>query len=121
MIVKLKTFLYKFWSHLALQRRGLNMGPYMTEQLKRFGEYVLDLGQRPANIHITRDKLLFKAQDVARVLGCFRNEKSYFGTYPDRPRYLSIRNITHIHWSISKRNTNSCITTLRRKKPATEC
>lgn len=41
-----------------------HMSPYMTEQLKRFGEYVLDLGRRPANIHITRDKLLFKAQGV---------------------------------------------------------
>ena len=37
----------------------------MTEQIKRFGEYVLDLARRPANIYTTRDKLLFKASNDA--------------------------------------------------------
>ena len=32
----------------------------MTEQLKRFGEYVLDLDRRPTNLYVTRDKFLFK-------------------------------------------------------------
>lgn len=35
----------------------------MTEQLKRFGEYVLDLNRRPTNLHMTRDKFLFKTQN----------------------------------------------------------
>lgn len=55
----------------ALIQEGFNiteeelshMSPYMTEQLKRFGEYVLDLNRRPANLHMTRDKFLFKAQN----------------------------------------------------------
>lgn len=37
-----------------------HMSPYITEQIKRFGEYVLDLASRPTNMHITRDKALFK-------------------------------------------------------------
>ena len=37
-----------------------HMSPYMTEQLKRFGEYVLDLARRPTNLYVTRDKFLFK-------------------------------------------------------------
>lgn len=32
----------------------------MTEQIKCFGEYVLDLARHPANLYTTRDKLLFK-------------------------------------------------------------
>jgi hypothetical protein len=40
-----------------------HMSPYMTEQLKRFGEYVLDLNRRPANLHMTRDKFLFKVKN----------------------------------------------------------
>lgn len=37
--------------------------PYMTEQFKRFGEYVPDLSRRPANLQITRDKILFEIQN----------------------------------------------------------
>ncbi|MBA2652790.1 MAG: Tn3 family transposase [Tatlockia sp.] len=40
-----------------------HMSPYMTDQFKRFGEYVLDLGHRPTNLEATRDKVLFEAQD----------------------------------------------------------
>ena len=40
-----------------------HMSPYITEQIKRFGEYVLDLAHRPANLHATRDKFLFKAKN----------------------------------------------------------
>jgi hypothetical protein len=40
-----------------------HMSPYMTEQLKRFGEYVLDLARHPTNLYVTRDKLLFKARN----------------------------------------------------------
>lgn len=28
-----------------------------------FGEYVLDLARCPANLHVTRDKFLFKAKN----------------------------------------------------------
>ena len=35
----------------------------MTNQFKRFGEYVLDLGRRPANLQLTRDKVLFEARN----------------------------------------------------------
>lgn len=37
--------------------------PYITEQIKRFGEYVLDLDRRPANLYTTRDKFLFEARN----------------------------------------------------------
>lgn len=37
-----------------------HMSPYMTEQLKRFGEYVLELDHPPANLTTTRDKALFQ-------------------------------------------------------------
>lgn len=40
-----------------------HMSPYLTEQIKRFGEYVLDLARRPANLYATRDKFLFKARN----------------------------------------------------------
>jgi hypothetical protein len=39
------------------------MSPYITEQIKRFGEYVLDLARCPANLTVTRDKFLFKAKN----------------------------------------------------------
>lgn len=35
------------------------MSPYMTEHLKRFGEYVLDLNKMPRNLGLTRAKVLF--------------------------------------------------------------
>ena len=45
-----------------------HMSPYMTEQIKRFGEYVLDLDQYPANLHLTRDRALFKRHnEVAEI------------------------------------------------------
>lgn len=40
-----------------------HMRPYITEQIKRFGEYVLDLACCPANLTMTRDKFLFKARN----------------------------------------------------------
>jgi TnpA family transposase len=40
-----------------------HMSPYITEQIKRFGEYVLDLARCPANLTVTRDKFLFKAKN----------------------------------------------------------
>lgn len=40
-----------------------HMSPYITEQIKRFGEYVLDLARRPANLQATRNKFLFKVRD----------------------------------------------------------
>jgi TnpA family transposase len=40
-----------------------HMSPYITEQIKRFGEYVLDLDRCPANLYVTRDKFLFKAKN----------------------------------------------------------
>jgi|GEM_PF-2312127 len=40
-----------------------HMSPYMTEQIKRFGEYVLDLARQPIKLHVTRDKFLFKVPD----------------------------------------------------------
>ena len=42
-----------------------HMSPYMTEQIKRFGEYILDLARRPANLSAIRDKFLFKARTGA--------------------------------------------------------
>lgn len=46
-----------------------HMSPYITEQIKRFGEYVLDLASRPTNMHIIRDKALFqiRSEEVAEV------------------------------------------------------
>jgi TnpA family transposase len=45
-----------------------HMSPYITEQIKRFGEYVLDLARRPANLYLTRDRTLFKIDsEVAEV------------------------------------------------------
>ncbi len=45
-----------------------HMSPYITEQIKRFGEYVLDLARRPANMYLTRDRTLFKIDsEVAEV------------------------------------------------------
>ena len=35
------------------------MSPYMTEHLKRFGEYVLDLNKKPRNLGVTRAKVPF--------------------------------------------------------------
>lgn len=35
------------------------MSPYMTEHLKRFGEYVLDLNKMPRNLGLTRAKVPF--------------------------------------------------------------
>lgn len=40
-----------------------HISPYMTEHLKRFGEYVLDLNRRPANLAATRNKFLFEIKD----------------------------------------------------------
>ena len=40
-----------------------HMSPYITEHLKRFGEYVLDLDRPPANLNMTRDKPLFKTRN----------------------------------------------------------
>ena len=40
-----------------------HISPYMTEHLKRFGEYVLDLNRRPANLAVTRNKFLFEIKD----------------------------------------------------------
>ena len=40
-----------------------HLSPYITEQIKRFGEYVLDLARHPANLHATRDKFLFKVKN----------------------------------------------------------
>ncbi len=48
--------------HIITEEDLSHMSPHMTEQLKRFGEYVLDLISRPENIHLTRDKFLFKAR-----------------------------------------------------------
>ena len=39
-----------------------HMSPYMTEQLKRFGEYVLDMTKYPESLHTIRDKLLFQTK-----------------------------------------------------------
>ncbi len=39
------------------------MSPYITEQIKRFGKYVLDLARCPENLTVTRDKFLFKARN----------------------------------------------------------
>lgn len=36
-----------------------HMSPYITEQIKRFGEYIVDLSRRPANLSETREKVLF--------------------------------------------------------------
>lgn len=38
-----------------------HMSPYITEQIKRFGEYVVDLARCPANLSETREKFLFAA------------------------------------------------------------
>lgn len=40
-----------------------HMSPYITEQIKRFGEYVLDLARLPDSLFMTRDKILFKARN----------------------------------------------------------
>lgn len=48
--------------HTITEQDISHMSPYMTEHLKRFGEYVLDLNLRPANLNITREKFLFKEQ-----------------------------------------------------------
>ena len=48
--------------HTITEQDLSHMSPYMTEHLKRFGEYVLDLNLRPANLNITREKFLFKEQ-----------------------------------------------------------
>ena len=48
------------------------MSPYLTEQIKRFGEYVLDLAQLPANHELTRDKSLFNRSS----LGLFLNSET---------------------------------------------
>lgn len=39
-----------------------HISPYITEQIKRFGEYVLNLTHFPVNLFATRDKFLFKAK-----------------------------------------------------------
>lgn len=39
-----------------------HMSPYITEQFKRFGEYVLDLSHLPEDLHRTRSKILFKVR-----------------------------------------------------------
>lgn len=49
-----------------------HMSPYLTEQIKRFGEYVLDLEQLPANHQLTRDKSLFNRSS----LGLFLNSET---------------------------------------------
>ena len=49
-----------------------HMSPYLTEQIKRFGEYVLDLAQLPANHELTRDKSLFNRSS----LGLFLNSET---------------------------------------------
>ncbi|WP_115712674.1 Tn3 family transposase [Legionella sainthelensi] len=36
-----------------------HMSPYMTEHIKRFGEYVLDLNKTPENLGVTRAKVPF--------------------------------------------------------------
>jgi hypothetical protein len=35
------------------------MSPYLTEHIKRFGEYVLDLNKKPKNLGLTRAKVPF--------------------------------------------------------------
>jgi len=49
--------------HTITEEDLSHMSPYITEQIKRFGEYVLDLARRPANLYTTRDKFLFKARN----------------------------------------------------------
>ena len=39
-----------------------HMSPYITDMIKRFGEYVIDLQNKPANLSITRDVVLFETQ-----------------------------------------------------------
>lgn len=36
-----------------------HLSPYMTEHIKRFGEYILDLIKKPENLSQIRDKALF--------------------------------------------------------------
>ena len=48
--------------HTITEQNLSHMSPYMTEHLKRFGEYVLGLNRRPTNRNITREKFLFKEQ-----------------------------------------------------------
>jgi hypothetical protein len=49
--------------HTITEEDLSHMSPYITEQIKRFGEYVLDLDRCPANLYVTRDKFLFKSKN----------------------------------------------------------
>jgi TnpA family transposase len=46
-----------------------HMSPYMTEHLKRFGEYVVNLNRRPDNLYKIRDRRLFekRSDPIAHV------------------------------------------------------
>ena len=35
------------------------LSPYMTEHIKRFGEYILDLMKKPENLYQIRDRVVF--------------------------------------------------------------
>ena len=49
--------------YIITEEEVSHMSPYMTDQFKRFGEYVLDLDSLPASLQITRDKVLFEARN----------------------------------------------------------
>ena len=36
-----------------------HLSPYMTEHIKRFGEYILDLIKKPENLRQIRDRVVF--------------------------------------------------------------
>jgi Tn3 transposase DDE domain len=46
-----------------------HMSPYITDTIKRFGEYVIDLLNKPANLSITRDVVIFETQTDLIVEG----------------------------------------------------
>lgn len=42
-----------------------HLSPYMTEHIKRFGEYVLDLIKKPDNLSQIRDRAVFDLSNAS--------------------------------------------------------
>ena len=45
--------------HTITKENLAGMSPYITNSTKRFGEYILDLNRKPANLGETRDRAIF--------------------------------------------------------------
>ncbi|HDV5710752.1 TPA: Tn3 family transposase, partial [Legionella pneumophila] len=41
------------------------LSPYMTEHIKRFGEYILDLTKKPENLSQIRDRWVFDLSNAS--------------------------------------------------------